>query len=146
MNHRHLAAIEKVIQAMKAMSAAELDRLDDPNFEVQIKLIKRRSEASILKASFSLEELSNRLAGFVDRAAALSYLRSVAATKKELELVARHFEMVIAKQDTVDLLAERIIETTVGARLRSRAIQGNPIDERSSGLPHASEKQTRVRD
>ncbi|WP_442809006.1 hypothetical protein [Trinickia soli] len=124
-----ITALDKIVRAIKSLSEVELQKLGDSNFEIQIKLVRKRSDDAPQASMFPLDEVAAKLATFDDRREAQVYLRSVAETKKDLERVARHFEMVISKQDTVDILADRIIETTVGARLRSRAIQGTAASE-----------------
>jgi len=122
--HIGIIALDRVVKALKLLSDGELEKLTDPNFDVQIKFSRRRNDTVPQASRVPLEAVAAKLATFEDRREAQLYLRSVAETKKDLELVARHFEMVISKQDTVDVLADRIVETTVGARLRTRAIQG----------------------
>ncbi|WP_175911897.1 hypothetical protein [Burkholderia sp. BCC1640] len=124
-----ISALDKIFRAIRALSESDLQKLGDSNFDVQIKFSRRRIDDAPQVSTFPLEMVAAKLTAFDDRREAQIYLRSVAETKKDLERVARHFEMVISKQDTVDVLADRIIETTVGARLRSRAIQGTAASE-----------------
>lgn len=47
--------------------------------------------------------------------------------KSELEQFARYLDVLVLKQDKVDQIKDKIIESTVGATLRSKAIQGKNI-------------------
>lgn len=145
MNNKNLIFLDKLVQALKSMSPSDLEKISDPGFEVQIRVVKRRAEVAPSKANLPLEELSMRLTEFDDRSAAITYLRATVATKRDLEAVARHLEMAISKQDTIEALAERIVETTVGARLRSRAIQGNLKDEKTEKEAFSDEINPRAR-
>ncbi|MCP1171519.1 hypothetical protein [Ralstonia chuxiongensis] len=146
MNNKNLIFLDKLVQALKSMSPADLEKISDPGFEVQIRVVKRRAEVAPSKANLPLEELSMRLTKFDDRGAAMTYLRATVATKRDLEAVARHLEMAISKQDTIEALAERIVETTVGARLRSRAIQGNLKDDKTETEAFSDESNARARE
>lgn len=46
-------------------------------------------------------------------------------TRKELEMFAKEIGIYIMKTDKVDKIREKIIEGTIGALLRSTAIQKN---------------------
>ncbi|MBI0331224.1 hypothetical protein [Burkholderia plantarii] len=124
-----ISALDRITKAIKSLSDVDLKKLGDSNFEIQIKFTRKRDNELAPISPLPMEAIAAKLTTFDDRKEAQVYLRSIAETKKDLERVARHFEMVISKQDTVDVLAERIIETTVGARLRSRAIQGTASPE-----------------
>ena len=59
-------------------------------------------------------------------------------SRKELEQFAKFLEVMVLKQDKVDHIKNKIIEATIGAVLRSNAIQGKErkVDEISTtGLP-----------
>lgn len=61
------------------------------------------------------------------RYAATEILSSI--NKMGLEKIARLLDISIQKSDKVDELRLKIVESTVGARLRSSAIQGNSSNE-----------------
>lgn len=55
-------------------------------------------------------------------------LRRAAPTKTDLVNLARHLDLPVSKRDTVEQLSDRIVDTTIGYRLRSAAIRGNKAD------------------
>jgi len=64
-----------------------------------------------------LRTLPSREAGHV-------LLREKVRTKAALEAIARSLQLPMQREDTVDRLRTKIVEHTIGARLRSDAIQG----------------------
>ena len=127
------AILSKIRGALDRLSESDREKLGDPAFEMQIKLSRRRIASSRKTSEIPLDVVATKLSTFDSRDEAQSYLKSVAKTKKDLEQIARHFEMVISKRDKIENLVDRIVETTVGARLRSRAIQGAVGREKSVG-------------
>ena len=45
-------------------------------------------------------------------------------SKKVLEVIARKLDIPITRQDKIEDLRDKIVEATVGAKIRSQAIQG----------------------
>lgn len=107
------------------MSDEELARLNDPAAEIEIRVTRRRPKEEITaKAPLDLAETVAKLTGAASRSEAAKFLDENFWTKKALEQVARHLDVVVSKQDKAETLRDKIIEATVGARLRSEAIQG----------------------
>lgn len=52
-----------------------------------------------------------------------SFLSRELKTKSEFEKFARHVEVAVMKSDKLEKIRDNIIESTVGAKLRSDAIQ-----------------------
>jgi hypothetical protein len=57
------------------------------------------------------------------------HLLSAAPTKTALQEVARYLDLPVRKSETIAELRERIVEATIGYRLRSRAIRGGATSE-----------------
>ena len=51
-------------------------------------------------------------------------LQNEAPNRPALESLARFFQLPVQKDDTIERLRAKIIENTIGSRLRSKAIQG----------------------
>lgn len=75
------------------------------------------SEAQMSDIRHALELSSSREEG-----AAL--LKEKCSTKEELTRLAKHLDLPVQKLDKVGQISERIIEATIGFRIRSAAIQG----------------------
>ena len=79
------------------------------------------SQQNITKAK--LEEISNNLQVINDKTEGCTYLEEVCKNRKELELLSKFLDVDV-KGKNLDQLRQAIIESTIGARLRSSAIQG----------------------
>lgn len=119
------SALRRVAAALERMSVDEVSRLSDPNCEIEIKVIRRRGkEVSSPEALQDINELVAKLTAFPSRADASQFMEATFETRKTLDQIARHLDVPVLKQDKLEILREKIIEATVGARLRSEAIKG----------------------
>lgn len=104
----------------------ELERVTRGTHSIELKIIRNRSGSKAVTdvEHFNAAEIAKKLEEFSDRVVASNYLREIASNKKSLELLARYLDIVMSKQDKAEDLVNKIIESTVGARLRSSAIRG----------------------
>lgn len=120
------AALQRVAAAVERMKDEELAKLADPSFDLEIRVVRRRSkEDSETVPTDELQLTVETLTAFPSRAEALDYLTRTFETKKPLEQIARFLDIPILKQDKAEALRDKIIEATTGARIRSQAIQGH---------------------
>ncbi|EJG0422291.1 hypothetical protein C4D12_RS22250, partial [Vibrio parahaemolyticus] len=71
--------------------------------------------------------LINELKNCESRESGINLLTENFKNKKELEYFAKKLDIMILKQDRIDVIKDKIIEATIGALLRSNAIQGKKI-------------------
>lgn len=120
-----VAAFQRVLSSLQKLNEGELEKLLDPTYDVEIKVVRRRSKEEAGNSSgLNMTAIVKQLTESTSRDMALNYLASTIETKKTLEEIARHLDIPIIKSDKVEVLRDRIIEATVGARLRSEAIKG----------------------
>ncbi|EOJ8668826.1 hypothetical protein J7S95_18660 [Providencia stuartii] len=107
------------------LSDEEFDGLLNDEYRFKLVLNNKvigKSKPVVKKDYLSLEtklgECRNRDEGFV-------LLTQELKTRKELEMFAKEIGIYIMKTDKVDKIREKIIEGTIGALLRSTAIQKN---------------------
>ena len=74
-----------------------------------------------------LSEYIDRLPLFSSREEAKAYLRDSKLRKQDLGDIAKHFKVHILKSDKRDKMIDKIVETVVGARLRSDAIRDTDL-------------------
>ena len=118
-------ALKRVAAALERLSIDEVSRLSDPNCEIEIKVIRRRAkEEPLPEALQNINELVAKLTAFPSRADASQFMEANFETRKTLDQIARHLDVPVLKQDKLEVLREKVIEATVGARLRSEAIKG----------------------
>ncbi|MFN4118093.1 hypothetical protein [Acidovorax sp.] len=117
---------ELLSKAVANLPDDELDRVVHGTHIIDLKIVRNRSSTKVAVDSESLKsaEIAKELESFSDRGIASNHLREIALNKKSLELLARHLDIAVSKQDKTEDLVNKIIESTVGARLRSSAIRG----------------------
>lgn len=70
-------------------------------------------------------EVAAQLQTLPSREAGEALLREKAMNRNSLEALARFLQLPVQRDDTMERLRAKIIENTIGSRLRSDAIQGN---------------------
>ncbi|MER5776928.1 hypothetical protein ABT144_22045 [Streptomyces sp. NPDC002039] len=73
-------------------------------------------------------EVRAALADKASREDGHAYLEELHLTRVGLQHLARAMDLPLNRTDRVDRIKERIIEATIGYRLRSDAIQGDPAE------------------
>lgn len=73
---------------------------------------------------FRIEDLRSKLESSQSRDEARAILNALGASKTTLQKLSRQLDLPVPRDDTVDMLIERIVESVVGFKLRSLAIQG----------------------
>lgn len=118
--------LEMLSNAAAALPDEELEKVAQGTHSIEIKIVRNRtsSKNSGEAENFNSAEVVKKLEEFSDRIIASNHLREIAKNKKSLELLARHLDIALSKQDKAEDLLNKIIESTVGARLRSSAIRG----------------------
>jgi hypothetical protein len=90
--------------------------------------LTRKNQSPEQKKPLDVEE-ANRIAALLreipSREEGLALLQARISNRRTLEAMARFFNLPVQRDDTVERLREKIVENTIGARLRSEAIQGN---------------------
>lgn len=116
----------RLSEALESLSTDEIKRLSDPQYSVEVRAVRRRTkdESSSTPTDTSVEEVIKEITALASRQDAQALLDSRYPSRKTLEPIARRLDIPIVKQDKVEVLRDKIIEATVGARIRSQAIQG----------------------
>lgn len=125
--HNLMLSITKLVNGL---SDKELEILESGNFE----LVLKASETKTAKASTvvsldenSIKQIIRRLDSVKSREEGLEIVESTLNNKKELEVFARYIDVAVMKSDRIDTIKNNIVDATVGAKLRSGAIQGKEI-------------------
>ena len=121
-----LTAFRRVSEALDGLSNEELERLIDPQYTIEIRLVRRRSrdETTLIPEVANLGNSIQTLTDLPSRDEAKRWLEEKFPSKRALEAIARHLDMPVLRQDKLEELRDKIVEATVGARIRSQAIQG----------------------
>jgi hypothetical protein len=85
---------------------------------------KTRIFSSVRFGSEELNEVVAELRDLPSREDGVALLLAWAPSRRELEVLARFLQLPVQRDDTVERLRAKIVESTIGSRLRSDAIQG----------------------
>lgn len=111
-----------------------LDNIDDKDIEniaeskkiITIDMKDKTKNTKIRTKIYDkdLKQIKLHLDTTDSREEAESYLQNAASKKSDLIAVAKHLSIPIFNSDTANDVLERIIDATVGYRLRTKAIRG----------------------
>ena len=118
--------IEEILSGLNCLSDSDITKLEDGGYSISLKIVKNKAQAgsNIEISESSKIEILKELQGCKTRDEGYEILSKFLKNKKEYEMFAKHLDVSILKQDNSDKIKEKIIEATVGAKLRSNAIQG----------------------
>ena len=124
-----LLSVNKLVNKL---TNEELEILESGNFELSLNMPKGKSSKGDKQSATTLDEgslksISEQLDSAKSREEGLVIIESSLKNKNELEFFAKHIDVAVMKSDRVDKIKDNIVDATVGARLRSSAIQGKEI-------------------
>ncbi|EOC8685346.1 hypothetical protein [Enterobacter roggenkampii] len=126
---RILASIFRELQdAVLELSKSDIEKVIVGDYQFSIKIVKKKSSAvnrSTMKEdkNTGYEYLLGLLSQCASREDGISVLERELKNKADYERFARQVEVAVMKSDKLEKIRDNIIESTVGARLRSDAIQ-----------------------
>ncbi|WP_270222459.1 hypothetical protein [Kosakonia cowanii] len=112
--------------ALSYLTESELEKVASGGYQLSIRLQKKKVEGvsdKVDKKSPDYEIILNSLSNITNREDGMEFLNSHFKTKSEMERFARAIDVAVMKSDKLDRIRDNIIESTIGARLRSEAIQ-----------------------
>jgi hypothetical protein len=123
------SVLEKLSNAVAILTDEDIEKLVTGSHSIELKIVRNRANSKNLNEveGFDPADVVRQLNQFTDRVIASNHLRDLAKNKKMLESLARYLDIALSKQDKTEDLINKIIESTVGARLRSSAIRGSEV-------------------
>lgn len=112
--------------AVLELNDVELEKVISGEYQFTIKVVKKKNSANTkvrLVDDTSYSNLLDLLNQCETREEGYELLSRELGAKSEYEKFARHIEVAVMKSDKVEKIRDNIIESTVGAKLRSDAIQ-----------------------
>lgn len=126
-----VAMLRRCADYLAALSAEEADAILDGELELRLSVVAKKGKAKKKVASAldpgQLADITARLRSMDNRASGEQLLHEVAPTRAALEALARHLDVAVRREDRQDDLVRRLIESTIGFRLSSAAIQGRTV-------------------
>ncbi|MEV6690350.1 hypothetical protein AB0M35_02570 [Micromonospora sp. NPDC051196] len=131
-----LTLLRLVARFLGSLSADEVDRLLAGQSKLSIvdTTTKRVPTDGADAPAMTREEIIAAFSEIHTREEGLAALNRLAKNKSSLQRITQALDLPNRKSDTVDDLRKRIIEATVGYRLRSNAVQGHLHKDQQSLL------------
>ncbi|MCP4345939.1 MAG: hypothetical protein GY795_10495 [Desulfobacterales bacterium] len=133
MNIKYNNAFSIVLQKL----SIEINKLDDEdikavvdgNAEIVLQIVPKE-QISDCKTDSDFEKIIQHIEKMTSSKDGVSYLKEHVPTKNQLKILAKKLDIPIRRTDKLDQIVEKIIESTIGFRLRSKAIQGADINKK----------------
>lgn len=131
----YLIQFDRLTSFLKGLNEIEIANLESGNFEIKMELVSKKdylknSSSKVLSYDeFTAQQIIDELNNFSNREDGLKFLLTKCSSRIDLESIARKMDIPFQKKDTIDKLKEKIIESSIGFRLRSQAIQGGNTKE-----------------
>lgn len=122
--------LRQLAEVVEALDEADLGKIADGRLELTLSQTRsQKKEKARLpdspSVSDSFSKVREKLSTFSSRDDAEMYLVENVQKKSDLTALAREIEIPIHSSDTGEKIRDKIIEATVGYRLRSQAIRGD---------------------
>lgn len=120
------ALLKEMAKAVRDMSDEDLAALRNGDVRIQLTAVeKAASGKKETLRDFHPDSIVTSLREADTFDAGLAILERECSTKEHLIRLAREIDVPAEKRDTVERLRERIVDATIGFRLRSQAIQSS---------------------
>lgn len=127
-----LKQIEKYLSFLNNLSAEEIANLENGEATVRFEIInvykkytpKGNSIKLFNENNFVPEEIISYMLKLESREIGEIYLSSKCSSKADFIILAKKLDLPFEKKDSIEKIKNKIIEATIGFRLRSQAIQG----------------------
>ncbi|WP_143136082.1 hypothetical protein [Burkholderia ubonensis] len=141
-NAKILASLlRRIARELEGLSDADLQELDEsvaPLLSRSGGGGKGRLEKSNAKLDFDVGELLGKLRALTSRDEGVSLLNQVAPTKDRLMMFAKALDLPVGKRNSNEEIIFKVVEATIGFRIRSAAIRGESSDNRQEGSMQSS--------
>ena len=126
-----VAMLRACADYLSTLPADEVDTLLKNELELRLSVVEKKRrlkspKTAVLDAA-QLSEIASHLHSMDNRADGEQLLRDVAPSRSALDMLARHLDVAVRREDRRDDLLHRIIESTIGFRLSSAAVQGRTV-------------------
>ena len=131
-NNIYIELIESFSSFLKSLSTKDINDLYNGNkevsFEIKEKLITSNNPKVLSFNEFTAQSIIDQLNILKNRQEGELILKEKCNNRFDYEKIASILDIPFQKKDTIDRILEKIIEGTIGFRLRSQAIQGKKND------------------
>lgn len=122
-----LKEVSKFITFLDKLSDEEKLALKDGELKIMYSTSKGVNISGKKEDNIDVDSIIERLKTLTTREETYGYLNMLALKRENLEKIIRKLDLPYNKKDRIDKMKEKIVEGIVGYRLRSEAIQSNPL-------------------
>jgi hypothetical protein len=116
--------LRKLAKTIREMGDEEWAALSRGGFRINLVPAERARPMVTKRSTFDIEGIAGSLRALDSTAAGMLLLERECPKREHLIQLARHLDLPAEKRDKVERLRERIVDATIGYRLRSMAIHG----------------------
>lgn len=128
--------LDAISDRLSKLSKSELNSIVNGSSEIEISIVKKEiknktvksNDRNISSKADMLDLIVSRLGEVTSREAGIIILEEIIPLKNDLESFAKYIDVVVNKSDRVENVKSKIVDATVGAKLRSGAIQGKEVE------------------
>ena len=124
-NNFYVLEMEHFLAFLNKLPQAVIKEIENGDKRIEINVISTSKEYDepIQQNSVVVSESISFLNSMQSREEAYSYMSSSDLKKADLEAICKQLDLPFTKKENIKALQEKIIEGTVGYKLRSQAIQ-----------------------
>lgn len=124
-NNFYVLEMERFLDFLNKLPQAVVKEIENGKKRIEINVIStsKESDEPIQHNSVVVSESISLLNSMLSREEAYSYMSSIDLKKADLEAICKQLDLPLTKKENIKALQEKIIEGTVGYKLRSQAIQ-----------------------
>lgn len=123
MNNIYLREVEKFISYLNNLPEEKIVKLQ--NGVCNIRFVYNELDINNKNSSVDVDYIIHEFPKMKTRKEGEEYLLSRKLKRLDLEIILRKLDIPFQKKDSIEKLRDKIIEGTIGFRLRSQAIQGS---------------------
>jgi len=120
--------LRRIARELEVLSDSELQSLEESPTPLLTHVIrgdtKKSGAAEMAVKEFDIAHTIEQLRVLSSREEGVSLLKKVASTKVALTILARALDLPVGKKTPIEELVEKVVESTIGFRIRSAAIRG----------------------
>ncbi|MDE7413493.1 MAG: hypothetical protein K2N05_06865 [Muribaculaceae bacterium] len=128
MKNKEFKEIIKFINYLDSLSEEDRKMIEKGDLVIEYTLTPRSPNSNASRSNvieeFNGSEVIKRLESMCDKEKGKVYLESLNLRKVQYEKILKELDSPFDKKDNIARLISKIIEATIGFRLRSQAIQG----------------------
>ena len=126
--------LRELAKSIGNLRKEQYDNVINGNFKIEIKVdnLESKSKSPKTKRLFETEdiiEIESLLRDMSSREKGTALLKDRCTNKDSLIRVAKHLDLPVQKKEKIDAIIEKIVENTIGFKLRSQSIQGRTNSE-----------------